>query len=181
MELFSWNKVSKYHFQPLISAYVSERERVAWMILFRYPYKEVSWKYHGSIIRPCSHCIPFLRFRSVNVLGTFRAVSVPTWGNVLAQHGQRACPTWARCLPISWRIIPDSNESCYFKALCRNEQKNMTEQYLCSPVVIYTNEYGILELQVINAENRLLLQEMQAQKFLPCPNNPPNVHYTVLA
>ena len=138
-------------------------------------------KYHRSIIRPCSHCIPFLRFRSVNVLGTFRAVSVPTWGNVLAQHGQRACPTWARCLPISWRIIPDSNESCYFKALCRNEQKNMTEQYLCSPVVIYTNEYGILELQVINAENRLLLQEMQAQKFLPCPNNPPNVHYTVLA
>ncbi len=60
-------------------------------------------------------------------------------------------------------------------------KKNMTEQYLCSPVVIYTNEYGILELQVINAENRLLLQEMQAQKFLPCPNNPPNVHYTVLA
>ena len=48
----------------------------------------------------------------------------------------------------------------------------MTEQYLCSPVVIYTNEYSILELQVINAENRLLLQEMQAQKFLPCPNTP---------
>ena len=60
-------------------------------------------------------------------------------------------------------------------------KEDTPEQYLCSPVVIYTNGYGILELQVINAENRLLLQEMQAQKFLPCPNNPQNVHYTVLA
>ena len=104
MELFFLHKVSKYHFQPLISVYVSERERLAWMILFRYPYKEVSQKYHGSIIRPCSYCIPFLRFHYMNVLGTFRTVSVPTWGNVLAQHGHAACPTWARCLPRMGRI-----------------------------------------------------------------------------
>ena len=104
MELFFLHKVSKYHFQPLISVYVSERECVACMILFCYPYKEVSQKYHGSVIGPCSHCIPFQCFHYMNVLGTFWAVFVPTWGNVLAPHGHAACPTWARCLPRMGRF-----------------------------------------------------------------------------
>ncbi|KIP62177.1 hypothetical protein ST44_07725 [Prevotella pectinovora] len=31
----------------------------------------------------------------------FGVRNLPTWGNVLAPSEKAACPTWARCLPIS--------------------------------------------------------------------------------
>ena len=33
------------------------------------------------------------------ILGTKGKGNVPRWGNVLTHVGQRACPTWARCVP----------------------------------------------------------------------------------
>ena len=113
----SWLSRTRYFFHA--HSYRSSAVILLKILIWRQRYNDKrtctrlhrGYAYHGSIIRPCSHCIPFLRFRSVNVLGTFRAVFVPTWGNVLAQHGQRACPTWARCLPrmgrISVRQVPN--------------------------------------------------------------------------
>ena len=106
----SWLSRTRYFFHA--HSYRSSAVILLKILIWRQRYNDKrtctrlhrGYAYHGSIIRPCSHCIPFLRFRSVNVLGTFRAVFVPTWGNVLAQHGQRACPTWARCLPRMGRI-----------------------------------------------------------------------------